>query len=106
MTILVLIDELSFIPAFANNTISHNLGEALQSNFLTTFSLNMISLGEKATRLIAGLIIQQLFLIAQNKSVNKKIILIVDEVSIIENESLISILSEAGMFDLSLFLSQ
>lgn len=106
MPTLVLIDELSFIPAFANNTISHNLGEALQDNFLITFSLNRISLGEKATRLIAGLIIQQLFLIAQNKSVNKKIILIIDEVSLVENESLVNILSEARKFNLSLFLSQ
>lgn len=106
MPILVLIDELSFIPAFANNTISHNLGDALQNNFLTTFSLNRISLGEKATRLIAGLIIQQLFLIAQNKSVNKKIILIIDEISLVENESLVNILSEARKFNLSLFLSQ
>ncbi len=106
MPVLVLIDELSFIPAFSNNAISHNLENALQDNFLTTFSLNRISLGEKATRLIAGLIIQQLFLIAQNGSVKKKIILIIDEVSIVENESLVNILSEARKFNLSLFLSQ
>ncbi len=106
MPILVLIDELSFIPAFANNTIPHSLEDALKENFLITFSLNRISLGEKATRLIAGLIIQQLFLIAQNKSVNKKIILIIDEVSLVENESLVNILSEARKFNLSLFLSQ
>lgn len=106
MPILVLIDELSFIPAFSNNSASHSIEEALKNNFLITFSLNRIFLGEKATRLIAGLIIQQLFLIAQKGSIKKKIILIIDEVSTVENESLINILSEARKFNLSLFLSQ
>ncbi|MBI3620309.1 ATP-binding protein [Candidatus Roizmanbacteria bacterium] len=105
MPILVLIDELSFIPAFSK-TSSNKLESILSNNFLTCFSLNRIYLGEKATRLIAGLIIQQIFLIAQRRSINKKLILIIDEVSIVENESLISILSEARKFNLSLFLSQ
>lgn len=106
MPILVLIDELSFIPAFSSNAVNNNLEPALKDNFLTCFSLNRIFLGEKATRLIAGLIIQQLFLLAQKGSLNKKIIMIIDEVSTVENESLISILSEARKFNLSLFLSQ
>lgn len=106
MPILVLIDELSFIPAFSSNAVNNNLESALRNNFLTCFSLNRIFLGEKATRLIAGLIIQQLFLLAQKGSLNKKIIMIIDEVSTVENESLINILSEARKFNLSLFLSQ
>lgn len=106
MPILVLIDELSFIPAFSNHSSSYSLEETLKNNFLTVFSLKRIFLGEKATRLIAGLIIQQIFLIAQKGSVKKKIILIIDEVSTVESESLIDILSEARKFDLSLFLSQ
>lgn len=106
MPILVLIDELNFVPAFSNRSSQNSIEEALKNNFLISFSLNRIFLGEKATRLIAGLIIQQLFLIAQKRSVNKKVILIIDEVSLVENEGLISILSEARKFDLSLFLSQ
>lgn len=105
MPALILIDELSFIPAFSINT-PNSLEKILEGNFLTSFSLNRIFLGEKATVLIAGLIIQQLFLIAQKGVLNKKIILIIDEVSIVENESLISILSEARKYNLSLFLSQ
>ena len=105
MPILVLIDELNFIPAFSRAS-PNTLESILAHNFLTCFSLNRIFLGEKATRLIAGLIIQQVFLIAQRKLINRKIILIIDEVSIVENESLISILSEARKFNLSLFLSQ
>ena len=105
MPILVLIDELNFIPSFSKIT-ANTLESIITNNFLTCFSLNRIFLGEKATKLIAGLIIQQVFLIAQKKSINKKIILIIDEVSIVENESLTSILSEARKFNLSLFLSQ
>ena len=106
MPVLVLIDELNFIPAFSSHSSFSNLESTLKDNFLLSFSLNRIFLGEKATRLIAGLIIQPLFLIAQNGSLNKKIILIIDEVSIVENEGLINILSEARKFNLSVFLSQ
>lgn len=106
MPILVLIDELSFIPAFYSKQSANKLETILSDNFLTCFSLNRIFLADKATRLIAGLIIQQVFLIAQKRNINKKIILIIDEVSLVENESMVSILSEARKFDLSLFLSQ
>lgn len=105
MPILVLIDELSFIPSLQNPT-NNSLEQALTENFLTCFSLNRLRLGEKATRLIAGLLIQQAFLIAQKGSINKKMILIIDEVSVVENESLVSILSEARKYNLSLFLAQ
>jgi len=106
MPVLVLVDELSFIPAFLGNVNSRNLEQALGENHLVSISLNRIQLGEKATRLIAGLIFQQLFLIAQKGTLKKKIILIIDEVSLVENEGLASILSEARKFNLSLFLSQ
>lgn len=106
MPVLVLIDELSFIPAFFGNSTSHNLEQVLSGADLVSFSLNRIALGEKATRLIAGLLFQQLFLIAQKGSLKKKIILIIDEVSIVENDGLANILSEARKFNLSLFLSQ
>lgn len=105
MPVLVLIDELSFIPALGKET-QNDLEEILKNNFLTCFSLSRIFLGEKATRLIAGLIIQQIFLIAQKKSLNQKLILIIDELPIVENDGLVSILSEARKFNLSLFFSQ
>lgn len=40
------------------------------------------------------------------RKINKKIILIIDEVSTVENEALISILSEARKFNLGLYLAQ
>lgn len=106
MPILVLIDELNFIPAFSSSMVQENLENSMKNNFLVSFSLSRIFLGEKATRLIAGLIIQQVFLLAQKGTLNKKIILLIDEVSTVENESLISILAEARKFNLSLFLAQ
>jgi len=105
MPVLVLIDELNFLPVFHKNQ-GEKLEESLENNFLTLFSLNRIFLGENATRLIAGLLIQQLFLLAQSRKISKKIVLMIDEVSVVENEGLISILSEARKFGLSLFLYQ
>lgn len=105
MPILVLIDELGFLPIFDEKE-SFSLKKITEENFLTCFSLNRIFLGDKATKLIAGFITQQIFLLSQSRSLSKKIILIIDEVSIVENEALISILSEARKFNLSLFLSQ
>lgn len=105
--ILSLIDEMSFIPAFSKKQLQEaNLEEAIENNFLVSFPLERIYLGEKATQLIAGLIIQQVFLISQKRKINKKIILIIDEVSTVENEALISILSEARKFNLGLYLAQ
>jgi DNA helicase HerA-like ATPase len=50
-------------------------------------------------------LIQNIFLIAQSKGINKKIILIIDEASVVQNDALITILAEARKFNLSLFLS-
>ncbi len=105
--ILSLIDEMSFIPAFSKEqTNALNLEESISKNFLISIPLERIYLGQKATQLIAGLIIQQVFLISQKRRINKKIILIIDEVSIVENEALISILSEARKYNLGLCLAQ
>ncbi len=104
MPVLTLIDELNFLPAFGkSSTVS--LAESMNRNFLTVFSLSRISLGERATKLIAGLLMQQIFLIAQSKMVKKKILLVIDEVATVENDTLITILAEARKFNLSLFLS-
>lgn len=105
MPVLVLLDELTFLPAssFGDNRA---LKDFLNDNCLTFLSLNKIMLGEKATRFLAGLLIQQIFLLAQGRNFKKKVILIIDEVSVVENDALSAILSEARKFDLSLFLTQ
>lgn len=105
MPVLVLLDELSFLPSssFQENRA---LRDCLNDNHLTFLSLNKIMLGEKATKLLAGLLIQQVFLLAQSRSFKRKVIFIIDEVSVVENDALSAILSEARKFDLSLFLTQ
>jgi hypothetical protein len=104
MPVLTLVDELNFLPVFSgNNSIA--VEDALNNNFLTCFSLSKIFLGDRATKLIAGLLIQQIFLLAQSKRLNKKIILLIDEVPVVQNDALITILSEARKFNLSLLLS-
>ncbi len=105
MPILTLLDELNFLP-ISNFQESEPLAEILQANSLVFLSLDKILLGDKATKLVAGLLIQQLFLLAQSRVIGKKLIFIVDEVSVVQNKALSSILSEARKFDLSLFLTQ
>lgn len=105
MPILTLLDELTFLP-ISNFQDSLSLQELVDNNAAVFLSLNKILLGEKATKLIAGLLIEQLFLLAQSKVLKKKLLFIIDEVSVVQNESLASILSEARKFNLFLFLTQ
>jgi hypothetical protein len=105
MPILTLLDELTFLP-ISNFQDSASLQELIEQNNLVFLSLNQIVLGAKATKLIAGLLIQQLFLLAQSKKLNRKLLFIIDEVSVVQNDSLAAILSEARKFNLFLILTQ
>lgn len=105
MPILVLLDELTFLP-MSNFQDSESLQDMIADHNFLFLSLNKIQLGEKATKLIAGLLIQQLFLLAQSRVIKKKVIFIIDEVSVVQNDALSAILSEARKFNLSLFLTQ
>jgi len=105
MPILVLLDELNFM-SLANVQNTNPLDAIVNYYPLTFLSLNKMTLGEKATKLLAGLLIQQVFILAQSKAFKKKVIFIIDEVSVVQNEALGSILSEARKFNLSLYLTQ
>lgn len=105
MPILVLLDELTFLP-MSNFQESESLGTIVNNHSLVFLSLDKILLGDKATKLVAGLLIQQLFLLAQARAFKKKIIFIIDEVSVVQNAALATILSEARKFNLSLFVAQ
>lgn len=63
-------------------------------------------MGEKVVKTIAGLLIQQIFLLAQARVFNEKVILVVDEVSVVQNPALASILAEARKYNLFVFLTQ
>lgn len=100
-----LVDEMQMQPAISNDD-QYSLTKHLQENFLTVFSLNKVSMGEKVVKTVAGLLIQQIFLIAQSRVLNEKIIMFIDEVSVVQNPALAAILSEARKFNLFVVLTQ
>lgn len=107
LPIISLVDEMQMQPSLAgDNTEATPLSDLVNNNFLTIFSLNKVSMGEKVVKTIAGLLIQQIFLMAQAKQFNQKVILIVDEVSVVQNPALAQILAEARKYNLFVFLTQ
>lgn len=105
--IISLVDEMQMQPSLAEtNENAASLSALINNNFLTVFSLNKVSMGEKVVKTLAGLLIQQIFLLAQARAFNEKVILIVDEVSVVQNPALASILAEARKYNLSVFLTQ
>lgn len=105
--IVSLVEEMQMQPSLGEqNDSAISLGKLISSNPLTVFSLNKVSMGEKVVKTVAGLLIQQIFLLAQARSFNEKIILIVDEVSVVQNPALAQILAEARKYNLFVFLTQ
>ncbi len=105
--IISLVDEMQIQPSLGGNTQdAASLNQLIGSNFLTVFSLNKVSMGEKVVKTVAGLLIQQIFLLAQAHAFNEKVILIIDEVSVVQNPALASILAEARKYNLFVFLTQ
>lgn len=105
--IISLVDEMQLQPSLANKSEnSVSLTQIINNNFLTVFSLNKVSMGEKVVKTVAGLLIQQIFLLAQARVFNEKILLIIDEVSVVQNPALASILAEARKYNLYVFLTQ
>ncbi len=103
--IIAFIDEMEMIPVFNRENISDTLEKVIKDNFLTVFSLDRTKLGEKVTKTIAGLVMQQLFTLIQNYTFDTHIIFIVDEVAVVENPILNRFLSEARKYNLSLILA-
>lgn len=103
--IVALVDEMQLNPSMVNET-DRSLAQLIQTNFLTVFSLNKVSMGEKVVKTVAGLLIQQIFLLAQARVFNEKVILIIDEVSVIQNPAIAQILSEARKYGLFVVLAQ
>ena len=103
--IISFIDEMSIIPIFNSNNNIDDTSSIVEKNYLTLFSLDRTQLGDRVTKTISGLIMQQLLLLAQKKKINEHIIFIIDEVSVIENPILSRILSEARKYNLSLVIA-
>lgn len=105
LPIISIVDELELQPTFLQEG-GMSLQQTINSNFLTVFSLNKVSMGEKVVKTIAGLLIQQIFLLAQSRAFNERVILIIDEVSVVQTPALAAILSEARKFNLFVVLTQ
>lgn len=105
LPVVSLVDEMQLQPALVSES-EQSLAKLIQSNYLTVFSLNKVTMGEKVVKTVSGLLIQQIFLLAQARAFTEHIILIVDEVSVVQNPALASILAEARKFNLSVILTQ
>lgn len=104
--IISLIDEMQMLPAFSTNLKQRSMKQVIDENFLTVFSLDQSVLGEKVTKTIAGLVMQQMLELVQSYAFDQHIIFIIDEVAVVENEILHRFLSEARKYNLSLMLAQ
>lgn len=103
--LIELVDEIE-LRSGVDQSGTNSLASVVDANPLTIFSLNKVSMGEKVIKTVAGLLIQQLFLLAQARHFNEKIILIIDEVSVIQNPTIAQILAEARKYNMFVFLSQ
>lgn len=103
--IIAFIDEMEMVPVFNGQNNFTDLKTTISENFLTLFSLDRTLLGDKVTKTIAGLIMQQLLTIIQSREISEHIIFIIDEVAVIENPILARFLSEARKYNLSLILA-
>lgn len=103
--IISFIDEMQLVPIFQKENQERNLENLLENNFLTIFSLDRTKLGDKITKTIASLLMQQVLGIIQNKKFDEHLILIIDEVAVVENPMIERLLSEARKYGLSLVLA-
>lgn len=98
--------ELQSGGSVSSGDYSASLAQLVASNPLTVFSLNKIGMGEKVVKAVSGLLISQLFLLAQSRSLNKKIMLIIDEVSVVQNPTIAQILAEARKYNMTIVMAQ
>lgn len=104
--IISFIDEMELLPAFQKEGLKPQVKDIVSKNFLTIFSLDEATLGQKVTKTISGLIMQQILELIQSYTYEEHIILVIDEVSLIENPILSRFLAEARKYNLSLILIQ
>jgi len=103
--IIALLDEVEIIPIFDKITSAQTLKKVIDDEFLTIFSLDRMVLGDTVTKIISGLVMQQLFTLVQNGSFSEHIIFIIDEVAVVENPILVRLLAEARKYHLSVVLA-
>jgi hypothetical protein len=105
LPLVTMVDEMQLQPSLVGESET-SLARVIQDNFLTVFSLNKVSMGEKVVKTISGLLIQQIFLLAQARAFGQKLILVIDEVSVVQNPAIAQILAEARKFNMTIILTQ
>lgn len=103
--IMAFIDEMQMVPVMNQETQLASISATIEQNFLTVFSLSRLFLGDKPTRVIAGLLMQQIFLFAQNRTSTQHLIVVIDEVAVVENPILMRFLSEMRKYNVSVILA-
>ncbi len=106
--IVSFVDEMGMIPALVGFSGGggkvKSMEEMVQENPVTLFSLNQTKLGKQGVKMLAGLLMQQILGMVMRRN-EKKIILVVDEVAVVENAILQRILAEARKYNLSVILA-
>lgn len=103
--IMAFIDEMQMVPVMNQEAQLDSISTTIEQHFLTVFSLSRLFLGDKPTRVIAGLLMQQIFLFAQNRKSREHLIVIIDEVAVVENPILMRFLSEMRKYNVSVILA-
>lgn len=102
--IIAFIDELQMVPVFSSHISMATLLGRIQRTPLNIFSLSRARMGTKVVKMVAGLLLQQLFTIAQNQLIAQHLIVVVDEVAVVENPILARFLSELRKYQTSVIL--
>ena len=102
--IVAFIDEMQMVPVFNSEQKLPSLADQVEDNFLNIFSLSRLKLGNKVVQTIAGLLMQQLFLLAEQPH-GEHLIVIIDEVSVVENPIVARFLAELRKYRASIILA-
>ena len=102
--IISFIDEMLVFSIFEKKKIG--ISDVIKDNDLTIFSLDRSILGDNIVKTISSLVMEGILESAIEDKIGKKLILVVDEVSLLENPIMERILSEARKFDIALILTE
>lgn len=102
--IIGFIDEMQMFSAF--ESLDEGCSDVISSSDLTIFSLDRSILGDKIVKTISSLVMEQILEAAIENNIGKKLLLVVDEISLLENPIMERILSEARKFNIALILTE
>ncbi len=98
------IDEMLVFSTF--DKFDENVIDVVSENDLIIFSLDRSILGDRIVKTISSLVMEEILEAAIENKINKKLLLVVDEVALLENPIMERLLSEARKFGISLVLAE